>query len=100
MTMGGTSPSCPNWCPGHATTWDAGSSAMTKTCRRVVLVEIATERAEIELERFAELVDGQLTVHPPTVRVMTDEAFSLEFAGHLGDTVARVVEIGQHAAAA
>lgn len=69
------SPICPAWCEVHGPRndegWDVHPAATTRVCRRAVVVPVGdgTTPAEISLERYVAVEDGQLVVEPPVLRV-------------------------------
>lgn len=84
-------PECPPWCRvTHETRWDMHPGVTDRVCRRIV--QTAAD-AEIMLQRYASVEDGQVQVEAPTIEVHAPQAMYGWDAAQLADTLARVVDI-------
>lgn len=91
-----TAPECPWWCTeDHGDGWTRGGGILTRHCRRHVLGadDVDGRPAEIELDRFASVVDGRVLVEAPTVRLIALAALSIESAQSVVATLSRLAEM-------
>lgn len=93
---GAEPPDCPWWCTEeHSNGWATGGGGLTRQCLRQVLGadDIDGHPTELELGRFAALVDGQVLVEPMTVRLAAEAALSIDSAASVAATMVRLAEM-------